>query len=82
MEPIAAIVAAILGWKYRTLGAQEAKAIAIVVLGWTTVTTAASLPYFSPGGLLYVLVFRTLVVGGAYAAGALLGRLSARWRRR
>ena len=80
MEPIAAIVAVILGWKYRTLGRQEGKAIAIVVLGWTAVTTAAALPSFSPVGLLYVLVFRTLVVGGAYAVGVLLGRLWA-WRR-
>ena len=82
MEPIAAIVAVILGWKHRTLGTQEAKAISIVVVGWTAVTTAAALPSFSPVGLLYVLVFRALVVGGAYAAGVLLGRLSARWRRR
>ena len=52
MEFVAVAIAAVLGWQVGTLGRKELKAIAIVVLGWTTVTTLASLPYVSVAGVL------------------------------
>ena len=77
MEFIAVIIAAVLGWQVGTLGRKELKAITIVVLGWTTVTTAASVPYVSAGGVLVTLAVRTLLIAGPYGIGMLLKR----WRR-
>jgi sorbitol-specific phosphotransferase system component IIBC len=77
MEFVAVFIAAVLGWQVGTLGARELKAIAIVVLGWTTVTTLASLPYISVEGVLTVLAFRTLLIAVPYTLGMLLKR----WRR-
>lgn len=77
MELIAPFIAALLGWKLGTLGLKELKAVAIVVLGWTTVTTLASLPYVTVEGVLYVLVVRALLIGVPYTLAALLMR----WRR-
>jgi hypothetical protein len=77
MEFVAVFIAAVLGWQVGTLGAKELKAIAIVVLGWTTVTTLASLPYVSVEGVLVVLGFRTLLIAAPYTIGMLLKR----WRR-
>jgi sorbitol-specific phosphotransferase system component IIBC len=77
MEFVAVFIAAVLGWQVGTLGARELKAVAIVVLGWTTVTTLASLPYISVEGVLTVLAFRTLLIAVPYTLGMLLKR----WRR-
>ena len=71
MELVAIVVAAALGWSRGTLGSHELKAIAIVVLGWTAVTTVASLPHIAIADVLFVLAFRTLLVGGPYAIAAL-----------
>ena len=81
MELIAAIVAAAMGWKFGTFGAREVKAIAIVVLGWTTVTTLASLPYVDVVGLLVLLAFRVMLIALPYGAGVLVNRLQRRRRR-
>lgn len=77
MEFVAVFIAAVLGWQVGTLGAKELKAIAIVVLGWTTVTTLASLPYVSVEGVLVVLGLRVLLIAVPYTLGMLLKR----WRR-
>ena len=77
MEFVAVAIAAVLGWQVGTLGRKELKAIAIVVLGWTTVTTLASLPYVSVAGVLVVLAFRTLLIAVPYTLAMLLKR----WRR-
>jgi hypothetical protein len=75
LEVIAIAVSAVLGWRSGRLGQREVKAIAIIVLGWTAVTTIASLPYVSLPNLLIVLVIRTLLVGGPYTIAALTMRL-------
>lgn len=78
MELIAVIIAAILGWQYAAFGAREAKAIALVVAGWTAVTTAASVPYLTLEGFALSLAWHAgvIVVPYAIAAGArrLFGR--------
>ena len=51
--------------------------IIAAVLGWTTVTTAASVPYVSAGGVLVTLAVRTLLIAVPYGIGMLLKR----WRR-
>ena len=73
-----AILAALIGWQNGRLGRNEIKGIAVVVLGWTTVTTVAALPAFDPAGVAVAIVYRTLIVGGAYALGVGLHR----WRKR
>ena len=74
-ELIVAAVSAVLGWRNGYLGQRELKGIAIVVLGWTAVTTIASLPYVSLTGLAIVLVARTLLVGAPFALAVLIRRL-------
>lgn len=78
MEIMAVLVAALLGWKYARFGRNELKVLAIVVLGWTTVTTAATIPYVSMAEIAFLLVLRTLVVALPYSAAA----LARRWRTR
>jgi len=80
LEVIAIAVSAVLGWRSGRLGERAVKAIAIIVLGWTAVTTIASLPYVSLPTLLIVLVIRTLLVGGPYTIAALTTRLQRRRR--
>jgi hypothetical protein len=80
MELIAVIIAALVGWQSGQFDARHLKGLAIAVLGWTAVTTVASLPYISVTGLLLVLAFRALVVGLPYAAGVGARRLRARRR--
>lgn len=75
LELIAAVVSAVLGWRSGRLGVRELKAMAIVVLGWTAVTTVASVPYVSLGGLAAVLLYRALLVGAPYTVAALAKRL-------
>jgi hypothetical protein len=62
----------------RHVRAQGIKAIAIVVLGWTTVTTLASIPNVSVYGVLVTLALRTLLIAVPYTVGVLLRR----WRKR
>jgi hypothetical protein len=78
MDLLVAVVSAILGWRNGRLGERELKGIAIVVLGWTAVTTVASLPYVSLTGLAAVLVVRTLLVGAPYALAVFARRLRRR----
>ena len=80
MELIAVIIAAILGWQHGTLGAREAKAIAIVVGGWTAVTTAASVPYLTIENFLLSLAWHTAVVAVPYGLAVLARRLIRRRR--
>lgn len=75
MELIAAIIAAIVGWGHGRLGARELKGVAVVVGGWTAVTTIAAIPYISAEGIVLDLAWRALIVGGAYALGVLGRRL-------
>ena len=62
MELFFAIIAGILGWQHGTLGAREVKAIAIVVAGWTAVTTAASVPYLTLESFLRSLQMNTSMI--------------------
>jgi uncharacterized membrane protein len=78
MEIIAVFIAGLLGWQVGTFGRKEVKAIAIVVIGWTTVTTLASVPYVSVDGVLITLALRTLLIAVPYTVGMLLRR----WRKR
>jgi hypothetical protein len=78
LELIAIAVSAVLGWQSGRLGEREVKAIAIIVLGWTAVTTITSLPYVRLSNLLIVLVIRTLLIGGPYTIAALAKRLQRR----
>ena len=78
MELFFAIIAGILGWQHGTLGAREVKAIAIVVAGWTAVTTAASVPYLTLESFVVSLGWHTVVVAVPYALGALVKRVSGR----
>ena len=80
MELIAVIVGAILGWQHGTLGPREAKAMAIVVAGWTAVTTAASLPNLTVEGFLLTLVWHSAVVALPYTLAMLLKRIFGRRR--
>lgn len=80
LEIIAVAVSAVLGWQSGHVGQREIKAIAIVVLGWTAVTTVASLPYISLTGLLFVLAWRTLLIGAPYTIAALAKRVQRRRR--
>lgn len=75
MELIAVIIAGILGWQHARLGAHEAKAMAIVVAGWTAVTTAASVPYLTVEGFVVSLAWHAVVVAVPYTIGALAKRL-------
>ena len=75
MELIAVIIAAILGWQHGTLGAREAKVIAIVVAGWTAVTTAASVPYLTIESFVLSLAWHAVVVAAPYALGVLARRV-------
>ena len=80
MELIAVIIAAILGWQHGTVGAREAKVIAIVVAGWTAVTTAASIPYLTIENFLLSLAWHTAVVAVPYGLAVLARRLIRRRR--
>ena len=80
MDFIAIVIAAILGWNYATLGLREVKAIALVVAGWTAVTTAASVPYLTIEGFVSSLAYHAVVVTVPYALGALARRLFGRRR--
>ena len=80
LELAAAIVSAVLGWRSGRIGQREVKAIAIIVLGWTAVTTVASLPYVSLTSLVAVLIYRALLIGAPYTIAAVAKRLQHRRR--
>jgi hypothetical protein len=77
---IIAAVSAVFGWQSGRIGAREVKAMAIVVLGWTAVTTVASLGYIDVSGILAVLVFRALLIVAPFTIAALARRLRDRRR--
>ena len=77
---IAIIVAGLIGWQNGTFGKRELQIIAIVVVGWSAVTSAASVPYLTLEGLLFDLFYHAVVVSVPYAVGALAKRLSERRR--
>ena len=74
MELIAIIVAGLLGWQNGGFGKRELQIIALVVVGWSAVTSAAAVPYLTIGGLLYDLFYHAVVVTVPYAVGALAKR--------
>ncbi|MXO61117.1 hypothetical protein GRI89_16360 [Altererythrobacter salegens] len=76
MELFAIIIAAILGWQYAAFGARELKVMALVVAGWTAVTTAASVPYLTLTAFVFSLVFHTGVIAVPYALGAVARKLA------
>ena len=80
MEFIAIIVGALLGWQRGTIGRHEAKAIALVVAGWTAGTTAAAVPYVTAAGVGADLLAHAVVVTAPYALGVLAHRLARRRR--
>jgi hypothetical protein len=80
MEIVAIIVAGLLGWQNGAFGKRELQIIALVVVGWSAVTSAAAVPYLTLSGLLYDLFYHTVVVTVPYGVGALARRLSERRR--
>ena len=76
MEFIAIIVAGLLGWQNGGIGKRELQIIALVVVGWSAVTSAAAVPYLTLGGLLYDLFYHAVVVTVPYVVVALARRLS------
>ena len=80
MELIAILIAGILGWQHGTLGVREAKVIALVVAGWTAVTTAASVPHLTVDGFVFSLAWHAVVVAVPYTLAALAKRVFARRR--
>ena len=80
MEFIAIIVAGLIGWQHAAFGMRELQIIALVVVGWTAVTTVALVPYLTVGALVYMLFYHAVVVTVPYVVGALAKRLSQRRR--
>jgi hypothetical protein len=78
MELIAIIVAGVLGWQNGALGTRELKIIALVVVGWSAVTSAASVPYLTLGSLAFDLFYHAIVVAVPYVVGALARRVAER----
>ena len=76
MEIIAIIVSGLIGWQNGTFGQRELQVMAIVVAGWTAVTTAAAVPYLTLEALVFDLFYHSVVVAVPYAVGALVHRLS------
>ena len=76
MEIIAILVAGLIGWQNATFGKRELQVIALVVAGWTAVTTAAAVPYLTLDALVFGLFYHTVVVAVPYAVGALARRIS------
>ncbi|WP_305097354.1 hypothetical protein [Croceibacterium aestuarii] len=71
MELIAIIIAAVLGWQHASFGKREVQVMALVVAGWTAVTTAASVPYLTTGSFVFSLLLHTAVVVVPYGIAAL-----------
>jgi hypothetical protein len=80
MEIIAILIAGLVGWQNGTFGKRDIQIIALVVVGWTAVTTAAQVPYLTLEGLVLDLFLHTVVVAVPYAVGALANRLARRRR--
>jgi hypothetical protein len=80
MEFIAILVAGLLGWQNGTFGRRELQVIAVVVAGWTAVTTAAAVPYLSLEAFVADLVYHAVVVTVPYLVGVVARQLSRRLR--
>jgi hypothetical protein len=80
MELIAIIVAGLLGWQHGTFGRRELRIMALVVIGWSAVTSAASVPYLTLESRGVGLLYHARIVTGPYALGALARRVSGRRR--
>jgi hypothetical protein len=80
MELIAIIIAGVLGWQHGTFGKRELQIFALVVVGWSAVTGAASVPYLTLSSLVFDLLYHAVVVAAPYAVGAVARRLSSRRR--
>lgn len=78
MELIALIAGGALGWKHASFGKLELQIMALVVVGWTAVTTVASVPYLTLDGTLFSLAYHAVLVAVPYSAGALAKRLRGR----
>lgn len=76
MEIVAIIVAGLVGWQNGTFGKRELQIMALVVGGWTAVTTAASVPYLTLEQMVFDLFYHSVVIAVPYAVGALAHRLS------
>ena len=75
MGVIAIIIASILGWQRGWLGPRELQVMALVVVGWSAVDTAAMVPYLTLSALLFDLVDHVAVVVVPYLLGMLARRL-------
>jgi hypothetical protein len=80
MELIAIIVAGLLGWQNGGLGKRELQIMALVIVGWSAVTSAAAVPYLTFETLLFDLFYHAVVIAVPYGVGALAKRLSERRR--
>jgi len=80
MDLIAIIVGGLLGWQHGTFGKRELHIIALVVVGWSAVTSAASVPYLTLESLGFNLLYHAVIVTVPYAVGALARRVSSRRR--
>ena len=69
-----------LGWQHGTFGRRELQIIALVVVGWSAVTSAASVPYLTLESLGFGLLYHAVIVAVPYAVGALARRVSGRRR--
>jgi hypothetical protein len=78
MDLIAILVAGLLGWQNGTLGKRELQIIALVVVGWSAVTSVASVPYLTLRSLGLDLLYHTVVVVVPYLVCALARRLAKR----
>ena len=72
------IIAGILGWQNGGLGKREWQIIALVVVGWSAVTSAASVPHLTLASLALDLFYHAVVVTVPYVVGALARRVSQR----
>ena len=80
MEIIAIIVAGLIGWQNGTFGQRELQVMAIIVGGWTAVTTAAAVPYLTIEQMVFDLFYHTVVIAVPYTVGALVHRVVRRRR--
>jgi len=75
VDLIAIIVAGLFGWQNGRLGKRELQIIGIVVVGWSAVTSVASVPYLTLGSLGFDLFYHAVVVAVPYLVGALARRV-------
>ncbi|MGX7894028.1 hypothetical protein [Tsuneonella sp. HG222] len=75
MELAAVIISAILGWQHAVLGKREVQAMALVVLGWTAVVTAATITDLSLERTAVSLLLHAALVAVPYVAAMAIKRL-------